>query len=235
MEHTLLCVLLLLSTLINSGHSEDDDALPKATLTVKPNPAYTGETVTLTCSVGSDSIWSYQWYKDRNDNVVSQSVRHTITGDTLTISSVAESDQGQYWCQGENRSRSISSIISDPVRVTLNALPKATLTVKPNPAYTGEKVTLTCSTESHSDWSYQWFKDRNDNVVSQSVRHTITGDTLIISRAGVSDQGQYWCEGNRVSRPTSSLTSDPVTLTVKGTLLCSVLSLVIQIDRHCCC
>ncbi|XP_045069734.1 neural cell adhesion molecule 1-like [Coregonus clupeaformis] len=200
-------------------------ALPKATLTVNPNPVFPGETVTLTCSTRSYSRWRYMWYKDRNYNVFSQSVRHTITGDTLTISSVAESDQGLYWCQGEIRSRSISSIISDPVTITLNALPKATLTVKPNPAYTGEKVTLTCSTESHSDWSYQWFKDRNDNVVSQSVRHTITGDTLIISRAGVSDQGQYWCEGNRVSRPTSSLTSDPVTLTVKDSRPTATLSL----------
>ncbi|XP_045068616.1 basement membrane-specific heparan sulfate proteoglycan core protein-like [Coregonus clupeaformis] len=287
-------------------------SLPKATLTVKPNPAYTGETVTLTCSVGSDSIWSYQWYKDRNDNVVSQSVRHTITGDTLTISSVVESDQGQYWCQGENRSKSISSIISDPFTITVNALPtasvkivtpqgllypgetvtlqcdisnytdwtyswirdnqelpiqtrkntislpdqagqykcggrrrgrpqnsyvsfslpiiitalpKATLTVKPNPVFPGETVTLTCSVGSDSSWSYQWYKDRNDNVVSQSVRHTITGDTLIISRADVSDQGQYWCEGNRVSRPTSSLTSDPVTLTVKDSRPTATLSL----------
>ncbi|XP_045069737.1 titin-like [Coregonus clupeaformis] len=287
-------------------------ALPKATLTGKPNPVFPGETVTLTCSVGSDSSWSYQWYKDRNDNVVSQSGRHTITGDTLTISSVAESDQDLYWCQGEIQSRSISSIISDPVRVTLNALPtasvkivtpqgllysgetvtlqcdisdytgwtyswfrdnqelpiqtrknsislpdqagqykcfgtrrgrpqksylssalpiiitalpKATLTVKPNPVFPGETVTLTCSTRSDSSWSYQWYKDRNDNVVSQSVRQTVTGDTLIISRAGVSDQGQYWCEGNRVSRPTSSLTSDPVTLTVKDSRPTATLSL----------
>ncbi|KAK6291898.1 hypothetical protein J4Q44_G00376830 [Coregonus suidteri] len=287
-------------------------ALPKATLTAEPNPVYPEETVTLTCSVGSDSIWSYQWYKDRNDNVVSQSVRHTITGDTLTIRRVAKSDQGQYWCQGEIQSRSIKSIIGDPVRVTLNtlptasvkivtpqgllypgetvtlqcdisdytdwtyrwfrdnqelpiqtrkntislpdqagqykcvgtrrgrpqksylssalpiiitALPKATLTVKPNPVFPGETVTLTCSTESHSDWSYQWFKDRNDNVVSQSVRHTITGDTLTISRAGVFDQGQYWCEGNTVSRPTSSLPSDPVSLTVKDSRPTATLSL----------
>ncbi|KAK6291900.1 hypothetical protein J4Q44_G00376850, partial [Coregonus suidteri] len=155
-----------------------------------------------------------QWLKDRNDNVVSQSVRHTITGDTLTISSVAESDQGLYWCQGEIRSRSISSIISDPVRVTLNALPKATLTVKPNPAYTGETVTLTCSTLSYRRWSYQWYKDRNDNVVSQSVRHTVTGDTLTISSVAESDQGLYWCQGEIQSRSISSIISDPVRVTL---------------------
>uniref|UniRef100_A0A673ZPS1 Ig-like domain-containing protein n=1 Tax=Salmo trutta TaxID=8032 RepID=A0A673ZPS1_SALTR len=345
------------------------------------------------CSVGSDSIWNYQWYKDRNDNVLSQSVRHTITGDTLTISG-STVNEGPYWCQGKRESRPTSSSISDPVTITVNALPRAsvsvspqgllysgetvslqcvipgytdwtyrwfrynqhlpsqtskaiditihitltgqagqyrceglrndrpqrsqpsdditisvtalptasvkivtpqgllypgdrvtlqcdisdytgwtyrwfryneelpiqtrktitislpdqagqyqcvgrrrgrpqksdhsfflpiiitalpktTLTVKPNPAYTGETVTLMCSVGSDSIWNYQWYKDRNDNVVSQSVRHTITGDTLTISRAAESDQGQYWCEGSRVSRPTSSQPSNAITLTVK--------------------
>uniref|UniRef100_A0A673ZPS2 Ig-like domain-containing protein n=1 Tax=Salmo trutta TaxID=8032 RepID=A0A673ZPS2_SALTR len=305
MEHTLLCVLLLLNTHINSGHSEDDDGpakavltihpnssqifsgesvtlrcdiqgggvtdweytwhkngnsdssskknehevsaakisdsgdyrcmgshqqqdskwsdavrltvtpLPKATLTVEPNPVFPGETVTLMCSVGSDSSWSYKWYKDRNDNVVTQSVRHTITGDTLTISRAAESDQGRYWCEGNRVSRPTSSQPSNAITLTVKALPKTTLTVKPNPAYTGETVTLMCSVGSDSIWNYQWYKDRNDNVVSQSVRHTITGDTLTISRAAESDQGQYWCEGSRVSRPTSSQPSNAITLTVK--------------------
>ncbi|XP_045071829.1 basement membrane-specific heparan sulfate proteoglycan core protein-like [Coregonus clupeaformis] len=322
MEHTLLCVLLLLSTLINSGHSEDDDALPKATLTVKPNPAYTGETVTLTCSVGSDSSWSYQWLKDRNDNVVSQSGYSNI-GVSHTISRAGVSDQGQYWCEGNTVSRPTYSLPSDLVTLTVKgellccvflsslpissvsvspqgllysgetvtlqcvipgytdwtyywyknnqslpdetskiiditipitqpglvgqyrcegtrtdrpqtsqpsgditisvtALPKATLTVKPNPAYTGETVTLTCSVGSDSSWSYQWYKDRNDNVVSLSGRHTITGDTLTISRAGVSDQGQYWCQGEIRSRSISSIISDPVTITLNALPMASV-------------
>ncbi|XP_042184163.1 hemicentin-2 isoform X9 [Oncorhynchus tshawytscha] len=215
MESTLLCVLLLLNTYINSGHSEDD-ALPKTTLTVKPNPAFTGETVTLMCSVTYASRWNYQWYKDRNYNVVSQSVRHTITGNTLTISRAAESDQGLYWCEGNRVSRPTSSQPGDPVTLTVEALPKTTLTVKPNPAFTGETVTLMCSVTYASRWNYQWYKDRNYNVVSQSVRHTITGNTLTISRAAESDQGLYWCEGNRVSRPTSSQPGDPVTLTVEA-------------------
>uniref|UniRef100_A0A673ZNQ9 Ig-like domain-containing protein n=1 Tax=Salmo trutta TaxID=8032 RepID=A0A673ZNQ9_SALTR len=197
-------------------------ALPKTTLTVKPNPAYTGEKVTLTCSTRSGSNWNYQWYKDWNYKVVTQSVRHTIRGETLTISRAAESDQGRYWCEGNRVSRPTSSQPSDPVTLTVKALPKTTLTVKPNPAYTGEKVTLTCSTRSGSNWNYQWYKDWNYKVVTQSVRHTIRGETLTISRAAESDQGRYWCEGNRVSRPTSSQPSDPVTLTVKALPTASV-------------
>uniref|UniRef100_A0A8C7J448 Ig-like domain-containing protein n=1 Tax=Oncorhynchus kisutch TaxID=8019 RepID=A0A8C7J448_ONCKI len=313
MESTLICVLLLLNTYINSGHSEDDDALPTAsvkivnpqsllypgetvtlqcdisdytdwtyrwfrdnhhlpsqtskaiditipitqtgqagqyrceglrtdrpqrsqpivvvtisvtalpnsTLTVKPNPAFTGEKVTLKCSVTYDSSWNYQWYKDWNFNVVPQSVSHTITGDTLTISRAAESDQGQYWCEGNRVSRPTSSQPGDPVTLTVEGLPKATLTVEPNPVFPGETVTLTCSVESDSIWSYKWYKDRNDNVVSQSGRHTITGDTLTINGATV-NEGPYWCQGERDSRPTSSSISDPVTITVNALPVASV-------------
>uniref|UniRef100_A0A8C7J4I4 Ig-like domain-containing protein n=1 Tax=Oncorhynchus kisutch TaxID=8019 RepID=A0A8C7J4I4_ONCKI len=190
-------------------------ALPNSTLTVKPNPAFTGEKVTLKCSVTYDSSWNYQWYKDWNFNVVPQSVSHTITGDTLTISRAAESDQGQYWCEGNRVSRPTSSQPGDPVTLTVEGLPKATLTVEPNPVFPGETVTLTCSVESDSIWSYKWYKDRNDNVVSQSGRHTITGDTLTINGATV-NEGPYWCQGERDSRPTSSSISDPVTITVNA-------------------
>ncbi|XP_071022854.1 B-cell receptor CD22-like [Oncorhynchus clarkii lewisi] len=289
------------SSQIFSGESVTLRSLPKATLTVKPNPVFPGETVTLMCSVRSDSIWSYKWYKDRNDNVVSQSVSHTITGDNLTING-STVNEGPYWCQGARESRPTSSSISDPVTITLNALPvasvsvspqgllysgetvslqcvipdytnwrhlwfrdnqqlpsqtsksitfpitqtgqyrcegkrrdhpqrsqpsdyvtinvtafpKATLTVKPNPVFPGETVTLMCSVGSDSIWNYQWYKDRNDNVVSQSVRHTITGDTINISRAAESDQGLYWCQGEIQSRSISSIISDPVTITMNA-------------------
>eukprot|EP00063_Salmo_salar_P037222 XP_014012057.1 PREDICTED: Fc receptor-like protein 5 [Salmo salar] len=188
MENTLLCVLLLLSILIYCGHCGEDDEKP--VLTIQPNSTlYPGETVTLTCSVESDSIWNYQWFKDRNDNVVSQSVRHTITGDTLTISRAAESDQDLYWCQGEIQSRSISSIISDPVTITLHALPRASVSISPRGLlYSGDTVTLQCDIPDYTDWS----------------------------RAGVSDQGQYWCEGNRASRPTSSQPNSHPTATLSS-------------------
>ncbi|XP_038851205.1 carcinoembryonic antigen-related cell adhesion molecule 5-like [Salvelinus namaycush] len=290
-------------------HSEWSDAvrltvtaLPETTLTVNPDPAYNGETVTLTCSVGSDSGWSFTWYKDQKKKVVTLSGKHTTTGATFTISRAAESDQGLYWCQGEIQSRSISSIISDPVTITVKslptasvkasprgplysgetvtlqcdisdyrdwtyrwhrdnhllpiptsktttislpdqagqyqcegtrtrrpertylsssltivvaALPKATLTITPNPAYTGETVTLTCSVGSDSGWRYTWYKDNSKKVVTLSGRHTITVFTFTLKRAAESDQGLYWCQGEIQSRPISSIISDPVTITVK--------------------
>ncbi|XP_071020326.1 leukocyte immunoglobulin-like receptor subfamily A member 4 [Oncorhynchus clarkii lewisi] len=170
------------------------------------------------CSVGSDSIWSYKWYKDRNDNVVSQSVRHTITGDTLTISRAAESVHGLYWCQGEIQSRSISSIISDPVTITLNALPEASVNVSPQGLlYSGETVSLQCVIPGYTDWRYYWYKN-NQHFPHETSK--VIDITIPITQTG--QAGQYWCEGNRVSRPTSSQPSDPVTLTVKALPLASV-------------
>uniref|UniRef100_A0A674C7F8 Ig-like domain-containing protein n=1 Tax=Salmo trutta TaxID=8032 RepID=A0A674C7F8_SALTR len=194
-------------------------ALPETTLSVNPNPAYTGETVTLTCSVGSDSGWSNTWYKDNTKTVVTLSGRHTTTGATFTISRAAESDQGLYWCQGEIQSRSVSSIISDPVTIAVKALPETTLTVNPNPADTGKTVTLTCLVGSDSGWSYTWYKDNTKKVVTLSDRHTTTGATFTISRAAESDQGLYWCQGEIQSRSISSIISDPVTITVNDVVL----------------
>ncbi|KAM9401147.1 leukocyte immunoglobulin-like receptor subfamily A member 2 isoform 2-T2 [Salvelinus alpinus] len=198
-----------MNTHINSGHSEDDDALPKATLTVDPNPVFPGETVTLTCSVGSDSNWNYQWYKDRNDNVVSQSVRHTITGDTFTING-ATVNEGPYWCQGERESRPTSSSISDPVTITVNALPVASVSVSPRGLlYSGETVSLQCVIPGYTDWTYLWSRN-NRHLPSQTSK--AIDITIPIPLTGPT--GQYRCEGLRTDRPQRSQPSDDITISV---------------------
>ncbi|KAK6291896.1 hypothetical protein J4Q44_G00376810 [Coregonus suidteri] len=225
-----------ISSIISDPVTITVNALPTASVKIVTPQGllYPGDTVTLQCDISDYTDWTYRWFRDNQELPIQN--RNTITSHSLTrlVStsvlgggavgprihmaaqiSTSSSLAGQYKCVGRRRGRPQKSYLSSALPIIITALPKATLTVKPNPAYPGETVTLTCSVGSDSSWSYQWFKDRNDNVVSQSVRHTVTGDTLTISRAGVSDQGQYWCEGNRVSRPTSSLPSDPVTLTVK--------------------
>ncbi|XP_062305942.1 basement membrane-specific heparan sulfate proteoglycan core protein-like [Osmerus eperlanus] len=188
-------------------------ALPKATLTVTPNPVYHGETVSLKCSVESGPAWSYRWYKDRTEITVEQSGRHIISRDSLTISKVESSDMGLYGCTGVIRS--IFSRDSDSISITVKALPKATLTVTPNPVYHGETVSLKCSVESGPAWSYRWYKNRTDIRVEQSGRHRISGDSLIISKVESSDWGQYRCRGEIPSRSISTLQSDSITMPVK--------------------
>ncbi|XP_072543416.1 Fc receptor-like protein 5 isoform X2 [Salminus brasiliensis] len=190
-------------------------ALLRPTLTVEPkwSPVFTGESVTLKCEIGTLDGWTYQWEKQNNQHgwpAVSHPVSHAVNGDTLTISAGAVATVDYYRCRGQLPNRPASVSDSDPVTLTVAALPRATLTVEPKwrPMFTGESVTLKCEIQSNSDWTYQWYKGSSRTAVSQSQLNT-----FIIS--SVEDQDQYWCRGERSSRPTSSQDSNKVTLTVR--------------------
>ncbi|XP_035259201.1 hemicentin-1-like [Anguilla anguilla] len=191
-------------------------ALPIPTLTVEPKwrPLYNGETVTLRCEVDSYGCWTYSWYKDQAQMAVLQTSGHSVTGNRLTISGAAGSDQGQYWCEGRLQGRKVTSEHSDSI--TVAALPKATLTVEPkwHPLYNGETVTLRCEVDSYSNWTYSWYKDQTQMAVSQTAGHSVTGNRLNIPGAAGSDQGQYWCEGRLEGRKVTSQRSDSINLTV---------------------
>ncbi|XP_071190528.1 Fc receptor-like protein 5 isoform X2 [Salvelinus alpinus] len=218
MEHTLLCLLLLLSTHIYSGHSEDDDGKAKAVLTINPTSSqiFSGESVILRCHIqrGEVTDWEYTWSKDAVD-LFSREHKYEI-------SEVMISNNGDYSCLGKHIDNGKYSMWSDAVRLTVTAVPETTLTVNPDPAYTGETVTLTCSVGSDSGWRYTWYKYNTNKVVTLSSRHTTTGATFTISRAAESDQGIYWCQGEIQSRSISSIISDPVTITVKALPTASV-------------
>ncbi|XP_063042859.1 immunoglobulin superfamily member 1 [Engraulis encrasicolus] len=176
--------------------------LPTPTLTaVHQAPLYTGETVTMTCVIESLGGWTYQWYKEPSRVPVSE-------GNTFTITSAAESDEGQYRCKGERRDRSTTSHQSNSVSVEVTALPRPTLTAVPqSPVFTGETVTMTCRIESHNGWTFKWYKEQSSVSVSE-------GNTFTITRAGESDEGQYWCQGVRTGKPTTSHQSNSVSVNV---------------------
>ncbi|CAM4513422.1 unnamed protein product [Leuciscus chuanchicus] len=86
-------------------------------------------------------------------------------------------------------------------------LPTSTVTVTPDRSvFTGETVNLKCVIKSdHSNWRYEWYKD--SVILQTSDRYTVNRDTLTIRGATESDQGQYWCKGQRDGRPNSSTSS----------------------------
>ncbi len=89
------------------------------------------------------------------------------------------------------------------------------MTVTPDsPVFTGETVNLTCVIESHSNWRYEWYKD--SVMLQSSDRYTVNRDTLTIRGATESDQGQYWCRGQRDERPQSSQDSNRINLSDNG-------------------
>ncbi len=90
-------------------------------------------------------------------------------------------------------------------------LPRSTLTVTPDrPVFTGETVNLTCVIESYSNWRYEWYKD------SVMLQTSVNRDTLTIRGVNESDQGWYWCRGQRDERPKSSQDSNRINLSVNG-------------------
>ncbi len=94
-------------------------------------------------------------------------------------------------------------------------LPRSTLTVTPDsPVFTGETVNLKCVIESYSNWRYEWYKD--SVMLQTSDRYTVNRDTLTIRGAIESDQGQYWCRGQRDKRPSSSQDSNRINIIVNG-------------------
>ncbi len=104
-----------------------------------------------------------------------------------------------------------------------------------SPVFTGETVNLKCVIESYSDWRwrierindwmydwtpewrYEWYKD------SVMLQPSVNRVTLSIRGVTESDQGQYWCRGQRDKRPKLSHLSSAVSLSVMGELSIIVL------------
>ncbi|XP_026122258.1 basement membrane-specific heparan sulfate proteoglycan core protein-like isoform X4 [Carassius auratus] len=200
----------------------------RSSLTVTPDsPVFTGETVNLKCVIETRSYsysyrdwiwridqtynWRYEWYKD--SVMLQTSGRYTVNRDTLTIRGVITSDQGQYWCRGQRDQRPNSS--RSAVNLTVTDSPRSSLTVTPDsPVFTGDTVNLTCVIETHSNWRYEWYKDTDSVMLQTSGRYTVNRDTLTIRGVITSDQGQYWCRGQRDQRPNSSQDSNRIHLSV---------------------
>ncbi|KAL1271984.1 hypothetical protein QQF64_031000 [Cirrhinus molitorella] len=199
----------------------------------------------MKCEIESDhSNWRYEWtyqqYTDSIYSVLQTSERYTLNGDTLTIKQSKTSDGGQYWCRGHIDGRSVSSYFSSAVSLFVKDLPKSSLTVTPDShVFTGETVNLKCVIEDYSkwrwrngllydwrniwtpEWRYEWYEG-TDSVMSQtSERYTVNKDTLTIRGATGSDQGQYWCRGQRDERPKSSQLSSAISLIMMVSLVVS--------------
>ncbi|XP_051981450.1 Fc receptor-like protein 3 [Xyrauchen texanus] len=89
---------------------------------------------------------------------------------------------------------------------------KPVLTINPetSPIFRGETVTLTCDIkrETHTEWSFSWFKDGHNHSSNTSAQE------FIISYVYESDSGNYSCRGEKISYSQRTNISDAVTLTV---------------------
>ncbi|XP_058874514.1 Fc receptor-like protein 5 [Acipenser ruthenus] len=184
------------------------------TLTFTPvSPVWKGEAVTLQCGAQINKQGTqlqYSYIKDNGD------LSGARSRDQHSIPAAGLRDTGSYQCEVEAAGTGVKKR-SDSVRLSLKELPQTTLTLKPSlpEIFTGETVTLRCGVEGGSaGWKYLWYKDSEDTPVLQTAGRSITGDSYTITAAAVSDQGQYWCRGQRGDQPLYSQRSDPVKLNI---------------------
>ncbi|XP_048879190.1 Fc receptor-like protein 3 isoform X2 [Brienomyrus brachyistius] len=187
-------------------------AIPKAVLTLQSNwtEIFISESVTLRCDLqGGSAEWEYKWYKDQ------QEVPKYEAGDKYRILSVTQSDTGQYTCRGQYRRRTVMSEMSDGTSVTILAIPTAMMSLESGwtEIFTNESVSLRCDLQGGpTQWEYKWYRD------GQEIPSYGPGDKYTITKATLSDHGDYTCRGQyRERRSVLSVGSRVLTLRVFDT------------------
>uniref|UniRef100_A0A8C9SNR5 Ig-like domain-containing protein n=1 Tax=Scleropages formosus TaxID=113540 RepID=A0A8C9SNR5_SCLFO len=175
---------------------------------------YTGDRLTLTCTVDGDSTgWKYLWYKDTQGVVLSNTDSDRTDGSSYTINSAAPSHSGQYWCRAHRGG--FYSHYSDSHEVNIQGVPQPVLSLQSGwtNMFPTETVTLRCDfQESSTRWVYKWYRDGQEIPISGD------GDTYTIPSAARSHSGQYQCRGELPERAVTSPHSNSLLLTVYGTV-----------------
>ncbi|XP_066500488.1 carcinoembryonic antigen-related cell adhesion molecule 5-like [Hoplias malabaricus] len=182
---------------------------PKPTLTSSRNGSVLrGNPVTLYCTLGQSAGWTSYWFRD------TESPEIRTSSSIYTISSVSDSNGGQYRCRAGRGHPVYYTHYSDALWVNVTDNPTAVVSsIKPDEhVFKGENVTLRCDIEAGGDteWNYIWFKDNNElKQFSRSQEITVRSVTE-------SNSGKYTCRGERKSDSQKSEISAAVTLTVSG-------------------
>ncbi|KAL2079201.1 hypothetical protein ACEWY4_024945 [Coilia grayii] len=117
-------------------------------------------------------------------------------------------------CKGKDGESTVEVVYSEVKGTVLTDRTKAVLTQEPNwtPIFTGEAVSLTCSTEGeHGNTYYHWEKTDKDSGRDDEIRGWTLNKMYDISNATETDSGSYTC---KTAYPGSR--SNPVSLTVAG-------------------
>ncbi|XP_066500462.1 leukocyte immunoglobulin-like receptor subfamily A member 3 [Hoplias malabaricus] len=198
-------------------YTHTSDSVPLTVSAVKAPPTLTsspkrhvltGKTVTLYCTLGQSAGWMFYWV------IPPQSSEIRTSSSIYTISSVNDSNGGQYRCRAGRGDPVYYTHYSDALWVNVTERPTAVVSsIKPDVhVFKGESVTLRCDIEAGGDteWNYIWFKDNNElKQFSRSQEITVRSVTE-------SNSGKYTCRGERKSDSQKSEISDAVTLTVSG-------------------
>ncbi|KAG9335783.1 hypothetical protein JZ751_003696, partial [Albula glossodonta] len=187
------------NTMIQSNHHKlKVTARPEAVLVLesKWTTVFPTERVTLRCDIKSSITgWSYEWLKD------DQLLNKTGNSNRYTFTASAQSESGQYTCNGHLTTRAVTSNISSPITLWVKGeKPKPVITQDPPGAevYTGERVTLSCGFGGDpAGWEYLWYKDTQGAALPNTDSSRTDGSSYTISSAALSHSGEYWCRAAR--------------------------------------
>ncbi|XP_066537351.1 immunoglobulin superfamily member 1-like [Hoplias malabaricus] len=178
---------------------------PKPELTSsRKGPALRGQPVVLFCELGQSAGWKFYWSK------------HTLNSENetctethfYTISSVSDSDGGQYWCRAGRGNPLYFTHYSDALWVNVTATSQGvSLVVSPSRTQHFSTDPLSLSCEGQRD-STGWRVRRYTHSEKVSNCSSVTGSTCNISSLSTSHTGVYWCESE------SGAGSEPVNITV---------------------
>ncbi|XP_014833515.1 PREDICTED: uncharacterized protein LOC106911245 [Poecilia mexicana] len=180
---------------------------------------FSGETITLTCEVqgGETTEWTCEWRRP------GLATHRTNSKDWTFI--VSQSSSGDYLCQCKLRDDWYSSTQrSNAITLSVSGKPKAQLDRNNAELPPGGRVTLTCTvnslssfsytSSSSSAWKYVWYRGENCSEL-------LTGEEAVFPSNGeinVSEEGLYWCRGKRGQPVYYTILSDPISIVLPVTV-----------------
>ncbi|MEZ5121291.1 MAG: PKD domain-containing protein [Solirubrobacterales bacterium] len=146
-----------------AGTGASPNAKPTAAFTATPSPATTGQQVSLDASGSSDSdgtIAKYEW--DLDGNGTYETDTGTTPTTTQTYATAGDVTVGLRVTDNDGATDTTTRTLT--VQPVANQAPTAAFTLSPNPATTGQQVSLDASGSSDSDGTiakYEWDLDGN--------------------------------------------------------------------------
>ncbi|KAM6936527.1 B-cell receptor CD22 [Lycodopsis pacificus] len=153
-----------------------------------------GRSVTLTCSAKGRPDPNFTWFKNKNTKIIK-----VHTGAVWKITSVEESDNGEYHCEAENKRGKKQS---NPVIISVTYVPEVEVKSSASIFKQGDTMTLTCNVKRSNPQphTYDWFK--NGNAVTQKQTH----DRYVVERIKLEDRGSYECRATNTLGTGTSVT-----------------------------
>ncbi|XP_031708901.1 B-cell receptor CD22 isoform X2 [Anarrhichthys ocellatus] len=155
---------------------------------ISPENVVEGRTVALTCSAKGRPEPNFTWFKNKKDVIGTEAV--------LEITSITESQNGEYHCEAKNK---WGTIQSKPVNINVKYVPEVELK-SPSIFRQGDIMTLTCNVKRSNPQphTYDWLKD--GKAVAQKQTH----ESYVVEGIEPEDRGSYTCTAtNTVGNGTS--------------------------------